>query len=74
MILLESYFLSCFDLVDDESYENKTNLENKYCISSNNRPQRLFNFEALRSCANWRTALKTGRPLLLSKRNYSHGI
>ena len=74
MVLSESYFISYFDLVDEESCESKTNLENEYCISSNNRPQRICNLEAFRCCANWRTALKTGRPLLLSKRNYSHEI
>ena len=34
-----------------------------YHISSNKRPQYLFNFEALRCCAYWRSAFKRGRLL-----------
>ena len=50
------------------------NLENKYCISSNNRPQHLFNFETLRCCNKCKIVLKTERPLYLMKRNYSYQI
>ena len=45
-----------------------------YRISSNKRPRHLFNFEALRCSAYWRVALKGGRYLFQSQRNYSHKI
>ena len=39
----------------------------RYSISSNKRPQYLFNFEAYRCGAYWSMALKRGRPLTLKK-------
>ena len=49
-------------------------LENKYCISCNKRPWRSFNFEALKCDTYFRVALKKGRRLFQSNRNYSHGV